>query len=102
MERTARNHLQHHEPQDGGTVVMIRSASGGAKENRLLRLTLLAAVVGLALALPAHGQVSPEEHEKHHGGGGKGPPGNIPPAGPMAGMMDCGVGMGANQPKELY
>jgi hypothetical protein len=38
------------------------------------------------------GQVSPEEHAKHHAGQGAGPPQNVPPAGPMQGMMG-GKGM---------
>ena len=78
---------------------MTRSASRRATETRLLRLALLAATLGLALVLPAHGQVSPEEHAKHHPGAGTASQGNIPPAGPRAGMMG---GMGANPPGELY
>jgi Spy/CpxP family protein refolding chaperone len=33
------------------------------------------------------GQASPEEHAKHHAGQAAGPPQNVPPAGPMQGMM---------------
>jgi hypothetical protein len=70
--------------------------------DRLLRLALLAAMVGLALALPAHGQVSPEEHAKHHPGAAMGPSGNIPPAGPKEGMAGGGMGgMSGNPPKEV-
>jgi ferredoxin-NADP reductase len=89
---------------------MSRPASGEVNAHRLLRLTLLATVFGLALALPAHGQVSPEEHAKHHPGAGLGPPQNIPPGGPRAGAMGGPMegmggmmrGMGGNPPKELY
>ncbi|MCI0456027.1 MAG: FAD-binding oxidoreductase [Gemmataceae bacterium] len=66
---------------------------------RLCRFGAIAVWIGLALALPGYAQVSPEEHEKHHPGQGKGKPATIPPVGPKAGMMD---GMGGNQPKELY
>lgn len=69
------------------------------RAGRLLRLALIALWIGLLLAVPARGQVSKEEHEKHHPGQDKGKPGAIPPFGPKAGMMD---GMGANQPKEQY
>jgi ferredoxin-NADP reductase len=63
-------------------------------------LGVLAACVWLLLAGPAHGQMSPEEHAKHHPGQGAGPPQNNPPAGPMQGMMS-GM-MGQNPPKEQY
>jgi ferredoxin-NADP reductase len=88
---------------------MARSASGRARANRLLRRSLLVAAVGVALALPAYGQVSPEDHVKHHPGAAEAPAGNIPPAGPKAGMMGRPMemgrmmgGMGRNSPKELY
>lgn len=79
-----------------------------APGNRLFRLTVIA--VGLALMLTplSHGQVSPEEHEKHHPGLGEGKPAAMPPAGPRAGAMGgmegmgCMDGMGAGQPRELY
>lgn len=67
---------------------------------RLLHAGLMALWIGLLLAVPARGQVSPEEHAKHHPGQGAGPPQNIPPAGPMQGMM--GRMMGQNPPKEQY
>ncbi len=38
------------------------------------------------------GQVSAEGHAKHHPGQGAGPPQNVPPAGPMQGMMG-GMGL---------
>jgi ferredoxin-NADP reductase len=65
---------------------------------------LAAVVVGLFTWLPSYGQVSPEEHEKHHAGTGRaGPPAGVPggpPAG--AGMMGGMGGMGATPPKEQY
>lgn len=79
---------------------MTRPGSWGANATQLFRPTLLAAGAWLALALAAHGQMSPEEHAKHHPGEGMQPPGNLPPAGPKAGMM--GGMMGGNPPKELY
>jgi hypothetical protein len=65
---------------------------------RLLVPGVLAACAGLLLGSAVLGQVTPEEHEKHHGGKGQGKAA-IPPVGPKQGMMG---GMGANQPKELY
>ncbi|WP_233578891.1 FAD-binding oxidoreductase [Tautonia sociabilis] len=73
---------------------------------------MFAVSVGLALALPSYGQVSPEEHAQHHPGAATaGPPSATPPAGPMSGMMGGGGmgGMGEMMeqmhgppPKELY
>ena len=69
------------------------------------------AAVLWALASPASGQISREEHERHHPGGGAGPPVGIPPAGPRAGTIDAGPGMegvgGMREshgapPRELY
>ena len=80
--------------------------------SKALRLSTAFAITFIALTtLPAFGQVSPEEHAKHHpeqakGGGEKG--------GGMGGMMGKGGGMmgggmgdmmekmGAPKPKELY
>jgi ferredoxin-NADP reductase len=66
------------------------------------RLAVLTAWVGLALALPAHGQVSPEEHKKHHPGQDKvgQPQGKM--GGGMEGMEKMMEGMGKAPPKELY
>jgi ferredoxin-NADP reductase len=66
----------------------------------------LALWIGLLSAVPARGQISPEEHAKHHPGQGAGPSQNIPPAGPMKGMMGgqgmMGGMMGQNPPREQY
>jgi ferredoxin-NADP reductase len=78
---------------------MFSAALHEARAARLVRAGSIALWVGLLLAVPVRGQVSKEEHEKHHAGQGKGKPGEVPPFGPKAGLMG---GMGANQPKELY
>jgi len=77
-------------------------------------LGVFAVVIGLAFALPGYGQVSPDEHRKHHPGQDKekdkaGMPGMAPggkePAKGMGGGMDMGKmmeGMGKPPPKELY
>ena len=72
-------------------------------------------LIGLAFALPGYGQVSPEEHAKHHPGqdkekdkgglpgmapGGKGPAKGM--GGGMEGMGKMMEGMGKAPPKELY
>lgn len=66
------------------------------------RLAVLAAWVGLTLALAAYGQVSPEEHKKHHPGQDKA--GQTPEkmGGGMEGMGGVMEGMGKAPPKELY
>jgi ferredoxin-NADP reductase len=71
-----------------------------ARAARLCFLGSLAVWIGLVFAVPARGQISPEEHAKHHPGQGAGPPQTIPPAGPMQGMI--GGMMGQNLPKEQY
>ncbi|MBY0514187.1 MAG: 2Fe-2S iron-sulfur cluster binding domain-containing protein [Gemmataceae bacterium] len=68
-------------------------------------LAVLAACVGLALALPARGQVSKEEHEKHHPAKDKAgqPQGKKGGMEGMGGMMEGMGGMhGKAPPKELY
>jgi len=64
----------------------------------------------LAAAIAVHAQVGPEEHAKHHPGGGDGP-GTATNAPGMGGMMGGGMGemmggmmekMGAPKPKDLY
>ncbi len=56
---------------------------------------LLAVWMGLAIALPVRGQMSPEEHQKHHPGAGQ----DQDAGGMMGGMME---GMHKLPPKELY
>src|SRR5262249_12673006 len=79
--------------------------------NRLLVLGVFAACTGLLFSSPVLGQVSPEEHQKHHPGarpGDTGGParaagvvGGMAGMGPMGAM--CGLaGMGATPPRELY
>ncbi|MBY0524718.1 MAG: 2Fe-2S iron-sulfur cluster binding domain-containing protein [Gemmataceae bacterium] len=82
--------------------------------SQLFWLGVFAVSIGLALALPGYGQVSPEDHKKHHPGQDKekdkaGTPGMAPggkePAKGMGGGMDMGKmmeGMGKAPPKELY
>ena len=67
---------------------------------------VLCLLVGLALVLPAFGQISPEEHASHHPdqAGGASP---AAAATPSAGGMGGGMGgmmekMGAPPPRELY
>ena len=88
---------------------------------RVLELGLFAVVIGLSLALPVYGQVTPEEHAKHHPGqagaampaAGASPAGGADPApaattssaGGMGGGMDMGKmmnDMGKAPPSELY
>lgn len=74
------------------------------------RIVLALFVVGIVVlsAPPVFGQVSPEEHKKHHPN--QSGPGNVGPAGKGPGMMGGpggGMGkmmekMGAPKPKELY
>jgi hypothetical protein len=80
-----------------------------SKEQWLPWLGLLAAWTALAWAGPARGQMSPEEHAKHHPGQATGKAEGIPPFGPKAGMMDgmggmegMHGGMSATPPKESY
>lgn len=61
----------------------------------MARAGLLAAWIGLILVLPVRGQMSPEEHQKHHSGSGQAPAAG----GMMGGMME---GMHKPPPKELY
>jgi glycine betaine catabolism B len=49
---------------------MSRPHSGSPR--RLLHVALVAVGVGLGFGLPARGQVSPREHEQHHGGSAAG------------------------------
>ncbi len=80
-------------------------------------LGVFAVWIGLALALPGYGQVSPEDHAKHHPGQGNvgsakaGMPGmaaggQAPAKGMGGGMMEgmegMMEGMGKAPPKELY
>ena len=82
---------------------------------RLFGLGMFAVLIGLAFAPPGYGQVSPEEHAKHHPGQdkekdkgeppGMAPGGQAPPKGMGGGMEDMGKmmeGMGKAPPKELY
>jgi ferredoxin-NADP reductase len=67
---------------------------------RLLVLGVLAACTGLLLGSSVLGQVSPEEHEKHHPQEKKsGPAGGMEGMGGMSGMMGHGK---SSPPKELY
>ena len=78
-------------------------------------LGVFAVSIGLALAVPGYGQVSPEEHAKHHpdqakekdkaGTPGKAADGQDKGMGGMGGSMDMGKmmeNMGKPLPKELY
>ena len=64
--------------------------------SRLLALGVFAVAVGLALALPSYGQMTPEEHAKHHPKGGDPA---TPPAGKDAGMAGMGGGAGKDADK---
>jgi ferredoxin-NADP reductase len=81
---------------------------GRVRKHRYHRLALAALGLALALALPGYGQMSPEEHAKHHPGQDTGKAPGIPPFGPKAGMMGGGGmegmmgGMNAPAPKESY
>lgn len=72
---------------------------------RGLRLVLLIAWLGLSLAVPVRGQVSPEEHKKHHPGQEEVDKTQIDSDGmngtmeSMGGMME---GMGTSSTRELY
>jgi hypothetical protein len=80
--------------------------------SRLFALGVFAVLIGLAFALPGYGQVSPEEHKKHHPGqdkekdkagmvpGDKGPGKGM--GGGMEGMEKMMENMGKAPPKELY
>jgi hypothetical protein len=84
--------------------------------SRLFRVGVFAVLIGLTFGIPGYGQVSPEEHAKHHPGQDKGkekdkgePPGMASggdgPAkgkGAMEGMGKMMEGMGKAPPKELY
>jgi len=81
--------------------------------SRRFALSVFAVLIGLAFALPGYGQVSPEEHKKHHPGQDKekdkaGMPGMAGDKGmgkEKGGGMDMGKmmeGMGKAPPKELY
>ncbi len=78
-----------------------------ATTTRPARLACLATALLAALApLPSPGQVTPEEHEKHHPGQGQkkaavGEKGAAP-GGMMGGMGGMMEGMGKPPPKELY
>jgi ferredoxin-NADP reductase len=70
---------------------------------------LLAVWVALAWAGPTRGQVSPEEHAKHHPGQATGKAEGVPPHGPragmaggMGGMEGMHGGMHTAPPKESY
>ena len=72
-------------------------------------LALLAGWAALTCAGPARGQVSPEEHAKHHPGQATGKAEGGPPSGPptgiaggMGGMEGMHGGMHTAQPKESY
>lgn len=72
--------------------------------SRLFALGLFAVSTGLTLALAAYGQVSPEDHKKHHP---KGDEPAMPAAGKDAakdggGMEKMMEGMGKAPPKESY
>ena len=82
---------------------------------RLFWLGVFAVSIALAFALPGYGQVSPEEHAKHHPGQDKGKDkGEMPgmasggegaakgKGGGMEGMGKMMEGMGKAPPKELY
>jgi ferredoxin-NADP reductase len=91
---------------------MFNAAFEEVRAARLLRVGLMALWVGLLLAVPASGQVSSEEHKKHHPGTGQASPPFAPggpPAGAGPGMMGAQEGMGgmmrgmgATPPKEQY
>jgi glycine betaine catabolism B len=80
---------------------------------RILGISVFAVIIGLLLTIPAQGQVTPEEHAKHHPGqsGGTMPAAATPtsesdPAPPgTSGGMDMGKmmnDMGKAPPRELY
>lgn len=72
------------------------------RASRLVRLAAIVACASLAIARPIYGQMSAEEHAKHHPGQA-GPPGAAGKEGGMAGMMEGMMEkMGAPKPKELY
>jgi ferredoxin-NADP reductase len=91
---------------------MRRLSPGRSQWFRAIRLGVIVAWTGLLLAAPARGQVSPEEHKKHHPAAGQpgnlgGPMGAASVVGGMAGMGPMGAlgamcGMGAPAAKELY
>lgn len=83
--------------------------------SRIFWLGVFAVSFGLVFALPGYGQVSPEDHKKHHPGQDKEKdkagmlgmaPGGKEPAkamgGGMEGMEKMMEGMGKAPPKELY
>jgi ferredoxin-NADP reductase len=87
--------------------------------SRPLGVGLLAIAIGLAIALPSYGQMTPEEHAKHHPDQAKGAPpapgmegndkagaGGMAPAGKDAGMGGKMEGMmkkmGVPPPKDTY
>ncbi|MBI2806692.1 MAG: hypothetical protein HYX68_17070 [Planctomycetes bacterium] len=91
----------------------MRHLSSSKTPSRLFGLGMFAILIGLAVALPGHGQVSPEEHKKHHPGDKEQDKAGMPgmasggkePAKGMGGGMDMGKmmeGMGKPPPKELY
>lgn len=103
--RHAANELGMHHSESKATCGHTSAAWGG----------VLCLLMGLTLALPGYGQVSPEEHAKHHPGQDKeknegGPPGLAPGGqgpgkgmgGGMEGMGKMMEGMGKAPPKELY
>ena len=83
---------------------MLTAGFQGVQPARFPRLGMIALCAGLTFVPSVLGQISPEEHEKHHPGQGKG----VPPAGPKSGMMGGMAGMGGKKEhgrgsnKELY
>jgi ferredoxin-NADP reductase len=80
---------------------MTLPASERRRSHRPARLALLAVGVALVAAHSVYGQMSPEEHAKHHPGQGAGTPGN-PPGGMTGGMEGMCGGQGQTPPKELF
>lgn len=68
---------------------------------RLVHIALTALCVGFLLVVPARGQISPEEHQRHHPSQEAGQPQGKMDGG-MEGMEQMMEGMGKSPPKELY
>jgi ferredoxin-NADP reductase len=81
---------------------MFRTTLQELRAARLLRFGLMALGLGLLLAVPASGQMSPEEHAKHHPGKNQGGPAQGKMGGGMEGMGSMMEGMGKAPPKEQY
>ena len=78
---------------------------------RLVCLGVFGVLIGLTIACPGYGQVSPDEHASHHPGQAGGGPGMAGPPKGAGGMMGGGMGgmmdgmmkkMGVPPPKDLY